>query len=66
MSPKQRLHLLMEDGNQDDETNNSLMGKGWKEQPKGKGKSKRAAVMIPKELQGRDNVSIEPHGGDCA
>lgn len=31
-----------------------------KNSPKGKGKSKRAAAVIPKELQGRDNVSIDP------
>ena len=29
---------------------------------KTKGKGKRAAGMIPKELQGRDNVSIDTHG----
>jgi hypothetical protein len=40
----------------------ALWERAWKEQPQGQGKSKRAAVMIPKELQGRDNVSIEPHG----
>ena len=45
--------------------------RGWygrrnQQQPYGKGaregKSKRAAGMVPKELQGRDNVSLDPHG----
>ena len=29
---------------------------------KGKGKTKKAAAMVPKELQGRDNVSMDSHG----
>ena len=37
-------------------------GKGQGKQNKGKGKQKKAATMVPKELQGRDNVSIDTHG----
>ena len=29
---------------------------------KGKGKAYKTANMVPKELQGRDNVSVDPHG----
>ena len=29
---------------------------------KGNGKTKKAAAMVPTELQGRDNVSLDAHG----
>ena len=37
-------------------------GKGKGKFSKGKGKAKKVMSMVPKELQGRDNVSVDPHG----
>ena len=40
----------------------SPYGKGQGKFGKGKTKSKKVMSMVPKELQGRDNVSVDPHG----